>query len=280
MAEPAITAIVPTRSRPDALERCLRALARQTIAETLEIVVVADGEQAAEAVEALVGSYPGARLLAQQQRGPAAARNLGAASARARLLCFTDDDCEPQPDWAERLADALERGADAAAGSTVNPEEDDPLAAASQLVVTHLTAESARSSVHAVYGTANNLACTAALASEVPFDPGFSFAGGDRDWCARVVAAGRRIVDVPDAIVFHRQRLTPASFWRQHVAYGQGAYRYRRLHGSRLRLEGPAFYGRLLRRGLADGPRVGALVALTQVATAVGYARATLSRLR
>ena len=43
-------------------------------------------------------------------------------------------------------------------------------------------------------------------------------------------------------------------------------------------LERPAFYGSLVARGFGSGARVGALVALGQAATAVGYAREAVAR--
>ena len=42
---PDVSVIVPTRDRPAALERCLRALSRQTLGDALEIIVVDDGSR-------------------------------------------------------------------------------------------------------------------------------------------------------------------------------------------------------------------------------------------
>ena len=39
----------------------------------------------------------------ETSRGPAAARNTGARVASAPILAFLDDDCEPEPQWAEQL---------------------------------------------------------------------------------------------------------------------------------------------------------------------------------
>ena len=51
----------------------------------------------------VVGRYPGVRLLSQANAGPAAARNLGAAEAKAPIILFTDDDCAPMPGWLDAM---------------------------------------------------------------------------------------------------------------------------------------------------------------------------------
>jgi GT2 family glycosyltransferase len=276
MAGPRVTVAVPTRARPEALARCLRALEAQTIADELELLVVHDGDEAAVGTAEALRRAPRARLLHQERAGPGAARNLAAAEARAPIVCCTDDDCEPLPDWAERLATAIEQGADAAVGRTLNAEPEQALAAASQLVVTHLEERSRRAG--RVYGAASSFGCRTEVARRVPFDPRYAFAGGDRDWCARVAAAGFELVHEPRAVVLHRQQLTLASFWRQHVAYGRGAFRFRSARGSPLRLEQPGFYGSLALCATSEGPAVAALVALAQAATAIGFAREALRR--
>jgi GT2 family glycosyltransferase len=150
------------------------------------------------------------------------------------------------------------------------------LATASQLVVTQLEERTRRAG--RVYGAASSFGCRTEVLREVPFDPRYAFAGGDRDWCARVAAAGFELVHEPGAVVLHHQELTLASFWRQHVAYGRGAFRFRRARGSPLRLDRPGFYGSLAVRAAEEGPTVTALVALAQAATAVGFAREALRR--
>jgi GT2 family glycosyltransferase len=274
MRVPAVTVAVPTRARPEALARCLRTLEAQTIADELELLVVCDGAEHEAAIAHVVREAAGARLLRQDRAGPGAARNLAAAAAAAPVVCCTDDDCEPRPDWAERVATAIEGGADAVVGRTVNAEPGDALAAAAQIVVTHLEEHSRREG--RVYGAASNFGCRTEVLRRVPFDTSYAFAGGDRDWCASIAAAGLELVFEPAAVVLHHQGLTLGSFWRQQVAYGRGAFRFRRARGSPLRLEKPGFYGSLVLRGASAGPAVALLVVFAQAATATGYVREAL----
>jgi glycosyltransferase involved in cell wall biosynthesis len=285
---PLISVVVPTRDRPQSLRRCLAALERQrhtadiptlgegaTPLEGLEIVVVDDRSGEHDAVRDVVGEARSARLLTGSGRGPAAVRNAGAAAARADIVCFTDDDCEPEPGWASGLAAAIGRGADAVAGQTVNADPADRLAEASQHIANYLGEYSRRAGVP--FAASNNLACRAEVIREIAFDESYPLAAGeDRAWCAELAARGFELIHEPGAIVHHRQRLRWRAFWRQHSRYGRGAYRFGRERGGAL--PSPAgLYPRLLGAAFARGFRVGAFVCLAQVATAVGFVAAAVA---
>ena len=267
------TVVVPTRDRPGALAECLRALEAQRSAP-FEIVVVDDASVDARSVAAVVAGAAHARVVRGEGRGPAAARNLGAAEARAPVVCFTDDDCRPEPQWLGALVGRIERGAEAAGGVTVNGRPRDPYATAAQVVINHLVDSSLdlRTGTVAFVPTCN-LAVRADVFARHRFDETFpSAAGEDREWCTRVSAAGVALELAPDAVVAHHQDLSLRRYWRQQVRYGRGAMRWRRAAvngGGRQPLR---FYVELLRTGVAHGPRVGALVALAQFATATGIA--------
>lgn len=100
--------IVPVFNGAAVIERCLDALARQTLdTDSWEVIVIADGstDETPAVVESWMGAQPQvhARLIVQTNAGPAAARNRGAELAHAPILLFTDADCAPEPDWAARL---------------------------------------------------------------------------------------------------------------------------------------------------------------------------------
>jgi glycosyltransferase involved in cell wall biosynthesis len=267
-----VSVVVPTRDRPASLGRCLAALARQRYGGDWEIVVVDDGSRDAEAVAASVAAVRRARMLRSEGLGPAAARNRGARAAEGSILCFTDDDCEPSIDWLARLVVSVGNGADAAGGATVNASAQDPLAEASQTIAQYLVERSLAAASAPTFATSNNLACTAEAFAAVPFDERYPGAGGeDRDWCARLAARGLELVIEPSALVLHWHERDFRGFWLQHVAYGRGAFRYRRTHRFEGWLEPPRFYRGLVRAGLARGPAVGGFVCVAQLATAAGF---------
>src|SRR5689334_16652123 len=202
-AVPRVSVVVPTLNQPDRLAVCLAALERQTEAD-LEIVVVDDASRDAAAVAAVVLAAPRARLVRGAGRGPAAARNAGVRAARAAVVCFTDDDCEPVPAWAAaltaRVAGAATPGPDAAAGPTRNGRPRSVVAAAAQAVATHLAEATIDAAGHMRFAPTSNLACRAEVCAAVPFDESYPLAAGeDRDWCARLVASGRTLAFVPEA---------------------------------------------------------------------------------
>jgi glycosyltransferase involved in cell wall biosynthesis len=265
-----ISVIVPTRDRPAALSACLAALDAQTVIDQLEVVVVDDGSAAENEVAAVVAGHAGFMLVRLAGTGPAAARNAGARRARGTILCFTDDDCVPATDWAEKLSEAIEAGADAVAGGTLGV--GGALADASEVI-------SGAPAAAEPFAPSNNLACTRAAFEAVPFDESYRHAAAeDREWCARLVAAGYVLRSQQSARIVHRQQLTLSSFLSRQVRYGEGAYRFRKT--ARRPLEPAGFYAALVRRAFARGFTVGLLVALAQVATALGWVvgRAALRR--
>jgi glycosyltransferase involved in cell wall biosynthesis len=265
-----ISVIVPTRDRAQALARCLESLETQTVIDQLEVIVVDDGSFAASEVASVVGSHPRARLIRRDGRGPAAARNAGARAAHGSFLCFTDDDCAPRPDWAERIVGALERGADAAAGMTLSG--GGALADASELLAHAPAGSRSEDGGKLAFAPSNNVACTQNMFESIQFDESFPGAAGeDREWCARLVLAGYVLRSEPTACVVHHQELTLRRFLRQQFGYGLGAYRFRRRSGERRRFEPLSFYAALLRRGFSDSFGVGLLVAAAQFATAAGF---------
>jgi len=104
----ACSVIVPVYNGAGTIERCLEALAEQTLPpDRYEVIVVDDGST--DATPRIVDQWRAAhpqvqiRLISQQNAGPAAARNHGVAVACAPLLLFTDADCAPTPTWIEAL---------------------------------------------------------------------------------------------------------------------------------------------------------------------------------
>jgi GT2 family glycosyltransferase len=135
---------------------------------------------------------------------------------------------------------------------------DDVLAAASQLVSNAATAPG------------SNIACRRDLLRAIPFDESYTGAGEERDWYARLAADGKAIDLEPRAVVLHYPPPSIGAFWRKHVGYGRGAYRFRRAHRGG-RLEDLSFYTRLVRSGFRNGVRIGLAVCLAELATAVGF---------
>lgn len=104
-----ISVIIPSYRRCEDLDRCLRALARQQRPAD-EVVVVARADDAPTLAllsrwlrTASPDALPGLRLVTVDEPGVVAAYNRGFGAARGDILCVTDDDAAPHPDWLARI---------------------------------------------------------------------------------------------------------------------------------------------------------------------------------
>ena len=93
----AVSVIIPTYNGASKIERCLTALRGQDFDQSFDVIVVNDGST--DGTSGVLAKYPEVRVITQANAGPAAARNRGVREAVAEIIVFTDDDCEPLPNW-------------------------------------------------------------------------------------------------------------------------------------------------------------------------------------
>jgi GT2 family glycosyltransferase len=218
----------------------------------------------------------------QDNAGPAAARNAGAARARFDYLAFTDDDCVPHAQWLSGLASAFEDTPDAVlGGQVVNGLADTPCSEASHQLVEYVVDYFLEAG--APFFPSNNLALARSHFDAVGgFDQSFPLAAGeDRDFCAKCREAGLSLTLANEAVVEHRHALHLRSFLRQHFNYGRGAFVCRQLEAARtapdFHIEPLRFYFDLVAtpfrrdRVFAGRLQIAALLVLSQVANAAGF---------
>ena len=112
-----VSVIVPLYNKAAHIGRCLESIAGQTLAD-FEVIVVDDGST--DGSGELVRSFRDERfrVVSQANAGPGAARNRGAAEAKADLLAFLDADDEWLPEYLANNIAALESaGSEVAASS-------------------------------------------------------------------------------------------------------------------------------------------------------------------
>jgi GT2 family glycosyltransferase len=234
---PDFSVIVTTFERPGHLPRLLEALAAQHIPrERFEVIVVNDG--GAEPLDPVLAPFAGRldlHLFAQAHAGPGAGRNLGLAYARGRFIAFTDDDCEPAPQWLSALKDMFDIWPEVmAGGGIVNGAAHRPCSEASQLISKITYGFYNTDPENARMFWSNNMAAPAALLRALGgFDARFRIAAEDRDLCERWRHAGNRMVFSPEAIVRHHHDLNLRAFCGQHFRYGRGAALFHRLRSAR-----------------------------------------------
>lgn len=274
--------IIPTYNRPKQLADCLTALSNLDYSrDRMEVIIVDDGSSMP--LDAVIKPFQtelNVTLLRQPNAGPSAARNTGAAVAKGAFLAFTDDDCEPAPDWLTQLERRFQQHPQhIVGGRTCNALLDNPFSCTSQLIIDVVYDYYNATPDQAQFFASNNLALpTEEFCKLGGFNTAFP-TSEDRELCDRWLHHGYGMSYASNAVILHSHSLGLLSLWRQHFSYGQGAYRYHKIRADRgsgeFHIEGN-FYLNLVRYALTQTqykPKFLLLVLLfyVQVANAAGF---------
>jgi glycosyltransferase involved in cell wall biosynthesis len=96
-----VSVIIPVFNGGKTIRDCLEALKKQSFKGKIEIIVVDDGSK--DSTREIVSEIKGVRLLKQEHKGPAVARNHGAKEAKGEIIIFTDADCIADSNMIEEL---------------------------------------------------------------------------------------------------------------------------------------------------------------------------------
>lgn len=207
---PRVSVVVSTYQRAHLLPGLIASLESQTLPhDEFEVVITDNGasDGTAEVLERLAAESPlHLRVVtATSNRGPAAGRNLAWRAARADVVAFTDDDCDPTPCWLEaglELMDGATRRI--VVGRTSPPPADEPLARGP-------FSRAVRVDDARLFQTCNVWIRRVDLEQAGGFDETFDEpAGEDTDLGLRIIEAGVQPIFSPEALVYHRVR--PSDF--------------------------------------------------------------------
>jgi GT2 family glycosyltransferase len=238
MSTPVLSVVICTHDRPDALERCLRALAR--LDDAVDVVVVDSGPTIP--CGALVQHVlPDARYLLEPTPGLSRARNRGLAAAACDLVAFVDDDAAPASDWAGAIVGAFDDAAVGCAGGTCAPafEAERPSWLSDRLLqyagITRFGSVARPSSGSSEYPFGANVAFRRGAATgaggfreELGRIGSSLLSGEEADLIDRMRAAGWTVWLQPDAVVSHSvspERCSSSYYWRR--LWWQGVSRAR-----------------------------------------------------
>jgi len=209
MAE-AVAALVCTRNRPAALVRALRSLLVGA-SPGLELIVIdqSDGDETRAAVGELGDSR--IRYLRSLRRGKGAALNEGLRAASGEIVACTDDDCQVQPGWAERMAQALQAHPTAALAfcNVVAAPHDSTAGYVPDYVRRRSRLVRSFAATIAGHGLGAGMALRRAVVLSLggfdeAFGPGARFPSGD-DWdiAGRLLLSGWHVYEAADISVTH-----------------------------------------------------------------------------
>ena len=122
-----VSIIIPSWNSEACLQICLSSLAYQTF-QNFEVVIVDNGSTAFDE-EKIIKGWPSLTLKViplKENRGFAAACNLGAQKAAGKWLAFLNADAFPSPTWLEQFHTAVQRYPEAGAFSSFLNQANNP----------------------------------------------------------------------------------------------------------------------------------------------------------
>ena len=209
MTAPAVSVIIVSRGRPDALRLCLLGLSQLSYPD-FEVIVVADTASAAGIDESLTIKH-----VPFEPPNISAARNAGIAVAAGNIIAFIDDDAVPEPTWLTYLTAPFAQENVAAAGGyvigrngisyqwmarMVFPDGEATDIDPAPVETTILTGEQGR----AIKTEGTNMAVRRDVLHQLGgFDEAFAFFLDETDLNMRIAAMGLSTAIVPLALVHH-----------------------------------------------------------------------------
>jgi glycosyltransferase involved in cell wall biosynthesis len=215
---PRISVVICAYNAERTIRPCLESL-RTLRYPNYEVIVVNDGST--DQTLQIAQEFSEVRIIAQENRGLSAARNVGSAAAAAEIIAFTDSDCVVDPDWLTYLALTFTTGGFVAVGGPNLPPPEDSRTAA-------CVASSPGGPTHVLLNdeVAEHIpGCNMAFRKDVldkvgGFDPVFRAAGDDVDLCWRLQNEGHVIGFSAAALVWHFRRNTVTAYLKQQMGYG------------------------------------------------------------
>lgn len=227
-----ISVVIPVKNGGNDLVRCLDAIARQRVADEVEVVVVDSGSTDGSFE---VARERGARVheIPPEEFNHGATRNLGAELARGDVLVFISQDAEALgEEWLARLVARLSDddriagayGRQLAREDAVPPERYflDFLYGPSPR--TQQVADASQISMESTLFSNANSAMRRTLWDRFRFADDIIMSE-DQDWSRRVLLAGWRIAYAPEAVVRHSHPYTIGSAFRRFFDSGVSADR-------------------------------------------------------
>jgi glycosyltransferase involved in cell wall biosynthesis len=199
-----VSLIIPAYNAGKTIVSCLESALSQSLPkEYYEIIVVDDGSN--DNTLDIVKNYP-VRLIAQSNKGPAAARNRGASEASGDILVFTDSDCELDSNFLKNIILPFElENQIAGVQGSYETKQKEFISQFAQVEIETRYRKMVKNKYIDFIGT-----YAAAYKKDVfqkigGFDEGFPLASGeDIDLSYRLYQEDFRMVFVPEAFAYHR----------------------------------------------------------------------------
>lgn len=214
------TVVVPARNAAVTIGECVRALQEQTMDRASYEIIVVDDASTDETTQ--VAAEAGACVIRQEERkGPAAARNAGIRAAQGELVCFTDADCAPTPQWLEQLQEALAEPEVVGCKGIYATRQKSPVARFVQIEYEDKYDRLRGQHYIDFIDTYSAAYRRDVLLANNGFDEIFPRPSvEDQELSFRLAMRGYKMVFQPEAVVFHRHAATLPGYFRKKFIIG------------------------------------------------------------
>ncbi len=226
---PRVSVVVCAYNAERTMDACLESM-RTLNYPNYEVVVVNDGST--DGTLAISQEHqkryeadpqaPRFLLVDQPNKGLSVARNVGAEAGTGEIIAYTDSDCVPDPDWLAFLIYPFVRSGFVAVGGPNFPPPEPSLVPAAVAVAPGGPMHVLLNDEVAEHIPGCNMAFTKEALLEIHgFEPIFSAAGDDVDFCWRLQNRGHPIGFSAAATVWHYRRNTVKAYLKQQMGYGK-----------------------------------------------------------
>lgn len=243
MKYPFVSVVVGIRNEEKFIGECIESLLNLDYPRNSYEIIIVDG-MSTDKTRDIVQKYP-VKLLLNEKKNVAAARNLGVKNARGELVAFTDGDCKVDPQWLKALICEMREAPDEVVcfGGPNLIFDTDPVFgrvvgySQESFLGSGGSAQSKNSTKKHYVGSLPN--CNAmykktAIQEVGGFDERF-VVGQDGDLNYRIGKKGNRFLYIPEAQVLHHRRGTFKSFSIRMFKYGMWMAELFKKHGEFVR---------------------------------------------
>ncbi len=213
--------IIPAYNSEKTIAKTIDACKRQDYSGEFEIIVVDDGSKDSTGAKAWEA---GAKVIKQENKGPAAARNEGARKSTGKILVFTDADCVPEKNWLREMLKPFKEAEVIGVQGAYKTNQRGLIARFNQIEIEERYEKMIASAQLDWIGSYSAAYRREDFLEANGFDESFPKASGeDSELSYKLAKAGKKLVFNPYAIVYHTHPETLQAYLK--VKFNRAFYR-------------------------------------------------------
>ncbi|MBU2258681.1 MAG: glycosyltransferase, partial [Candidatus Omnitrophica bacterium] len=222
-----VSIVIPSYNNSKFIVEAIKSIFNQSYPrDKFEIIIVDDGstDDTRERVDGMRKSGSvSLRYFYQNNKGPAAARNLGIRNSRGEIIAFVDSDCVVSKTWLQEISRGYDNQRVAGIGGTIRGIDDNSIINR-YCVYVKIKERPKMDKTGIVYLITANASFRKCCLDDVGgFDERYTFAGGeDPDLCYRLRKMDYYFKYNPRAVIFNRHKKSLKGLANTYFHYGKG----------------------------------------------------------